>query len=1086
MGCQSSLPSSIRFRGHTAPPPPRVTPTVTAPPTGCPERGVRGEPRVSPGGREDGGRCARVSQDLTLTPPSPQHGGCSLSHGMAARARMLPKKTKLSSRKMASEVELDSLVSSSTWLQSHGLRKKKLTLQKILAQLGFQHKEEYVNNLGRPVSSRYAEGLFHQYHSDGKIYNLTAKREHVLQKIESITEAIEMYKQRLFWLASGSRAIFGVIQEQTIIFILGMHSVSKEQYDLCRNDFCLVLQEQVRHVKRFNLIWVSKVPLKWHQKTVLATQKSIEEAVEWVLNLPYPPDENVDCTTKAFSKALNEQVESIYLFTVGDIPDGKRLLLSQRISKCPCPIHVVSYNPQKSETIEFWKKLSHQSLGRFHVYSEQNKNNITSSTQGEEYSDIKPIEEESLPELDLREDELLISNELIEAQNVVEKLQDILKTCYASEDEKKNQSIPEPSPEDCVSSKVWLQKYGLKAQKLQFYDALADCAFRHSDGVVDIKIKPEDESVQTDAENKIKRINAKYCDRFVHALWKDGSVVHLFVSKEKCRWCEEKMRSALELMEKRVNWLRNGSRELFGSILEDQIYILIDTSHSMKDKLYLVKEKLFQLMQEQLRHKRMFNFVKFDSKVEAWKSKLADVNENSLNEAWIWVNELQVGGSTNTMEALQVAIADNNTQAVYLLTDGRPDQPTHTILDQVNCQKQVPVHTISFNCADTEANSFLHQLSNETGGRFHCYNSYQKDPEAPQPFVSDDIKLILSEIETGKADLEKIQKIHTECLMLDWYHNGEKDHSHVPYKLHYNRTQEKSQSTASPLPHTHNLLPPRLLQRKKAHHAAQTKSSVLRALSHGVKFGESLMKEDMPLETKDLFLNNDKKATAVLREFTMIDDVTEKEKKKVKRLPKDDLDISSARWLKKHGLVARKLTIMDVLGPTTVPHTAKYVPILDKHVLSKVFDECLMRTDLSRIHVSTIKRLLTYGRAAALDDLIHNLFSWDDMLVPFNLAGTRLNLVIWRALSQEERDKFERDTPVPYLENKEALLQALDRLGWPIPVDNVMLLEEEIEAGKQYLQQASELQDSSKKNAVMANLEKRVSMTIIHLQYYAF
>uniref|UniRef100_A0A663LX94 Uncharacterized protein n=1 Tax=Athene cunicularia TaxID=194338 RepID=A0A663LX94_ATHCN len=50
-----------------------------------------------------------------------------------------------------------------------------------------------------------------------------------------------------------------------------------------------------------------------------------------------------------------------------------------------------------------------------------------------------------------------------------------------------------------LTSEKWLQKYGLKAQKLTLYDALADCTFRHADGIVDIKTKPEDVSLQTDA-----------------------------------------------------------------------------------------------------------------------------------------------------------------------------------------------------------------------------------------------------------------------------------------------------------------------------------------------------------------------------------------------------------------------------------------------------------------------------------------------------------------------------------------------------------------------------------------------------------
>ena len=57
----------------------------------------------------------------------------------------------------------------------------------------------------------------------------------------------------------------------------------------------------------------------------------------------------------------------------------------------------------------------------------------------------------------------------------------------------------ESNPEDTWDSEKWLQKYGLKAQKLSFYNVIADCSFRHADGVVDIKAKPENEFVQTSA-----------------------------------------------------------------------------------------------------------------------------------------------------------------------------------------------------------------------------------------------------------------------------------------------------------------------------------------------------------------------------------------------------------------------------------------------------------------------------------------------------------------------------------------------------------------------------------------------------------
>ena len=47
----------------------------------------------------------------------------------------------------------------------------------------------------------------------------------------------------------------------------------------------------------------------------------------------------------------------------------------------------------------------------------------------------------------------------------------------------------------------------------------------------------------------------------------------------------------------RIDWLKQGSRELFGTVVESQIYILIDTSASMQASIEFVKDKLLCLMQ---------------------------------------------------------------------------------------------------------------------------------------------------------------------------------------------------------------------------------------------------------------------------------------------------------------------------------------------------------------------------------------------------------------------------------------------------------------------------------------------------------
>jgi len=66
--------------------------------------------------------------------------------------------------------------------------------------------------------------------------------------------------------------------------------------------------------------------------------------------------------------------------------------------------------------------------------------------------------------------------------------------------------------------------------------------------------------------------------------------------------------------------------------------------------------------------------VTFDSVVKSWQPRVTEVTESSLQNAWTWVKHLTCHGTTNTLEALQFAFKDTETKAVYLLTDGRPNQ----------------------------------------------------------------------------------------------------------------------------------------------------------------------------------------------------------------------------------------------------------------------------------------------------------------------------------------------------------------------------------------------------------------------------
>lgn len=46
----------------------------------------------------------------------------------------------------------------------------------------------------------------------------------------------------------------------------------------------------------------------------------------------------------------------------------------------------------------------------------------------------------------------------------------------------------------------------------------------------------------------------------------------------------------------RLAWLKGGSRELFGTLLENKVVVVVDTSFSLKERLPLIKNKVKQLL----------------------------------------------------------------------------------------------------------------------------------------------------------------------------------------------------------------------------------------------------------------------------------------------------------------------------------------------------------------------------------------------------------------------------------------------------------------------------------------------------------
>lgn len=144
---------------------------------------------------------------------------------------------------------------------------------------------------------------------------------------------------------------------------------------------------------------------------------------------------------------------------------------------------------------------------------------------------------------------------------------------------------------------------------------------------------------------------------------------------------------------------------------------------------------------------------------------------------------------------------------------------------------------------------------------------------------------------------------------------------------------------------------------------------------------------------------------------------------------------------------------MDAFGPASIPHASKHVPMLGKHVASKVFNSLFPLA-----HVTNGDQVT----------LIHpngvNLVEYESRLdKQVQLYWDRLAKLAWSVLAEEKRanlvsecegEEGEGGAIPSYKDNRSKFREAMSDSGWPRPQKDFDLLEEEIELGgnfKKYL-----------------------------------
>ena len=261
-----------------------------------------------------------------------------------------------------------------------------------------------------------------------------------------------------------------------------------------------------------------------------------------------------------------------------------------------------------------------------------------------------------------------------------------------------------PTDEDLISSKEWLRKYGLNPLGLNLDQLMS--SHRHASEY--IKITGH-------------RIGAKYCDVFPKVKVR-GEKVHMELQHHELVQYEESLDHVISRYLSRWRWLLLGPHRVFGTILEPAIVLCVDTSGSMVTVMEEMKRELIALIWTVLKPNNIkFNILQFASVVTKFQEEASDPTLDMCKAAAKFVGELQAGGNTCTIDALNAALSDSEAVATYLVTDGKPDTSCKAVLEKVaSMESRQKVHTIFLSQGDKEAISFLKKLRKETGGRYHC------------------------------------------------------------------------------------------------------------------------------------------------------------------------------------------------------------------------------------------------------------------------------------------------------------------------------------------------------------------------------
>ena len=133
---------------------------------------------------------------------------------------------------------------------------------------------------------------------------------------------------------------------------------------------------------------------------------------------------------------------------------------------------------------------------------------------------------------------------------------------------------------------------------------------------------------------------------------------------------EYKLNLSVEMYSKRIKWLMQSSKRLFGLVQGERVAVLIDTSDTNMafGRAIELQDSLVSLIAEQMSKRKQMYFLNYGTDVkELWEDTLMDVHHRAIEEAKQYVTHLYPTGGSNLLKAFKKASMLSNVDSILLI-----------------------------------------------------------------------------------------------------------------------------------------------------------------------------------------------------------------------------------------------------------------------------------------------------------------------------------------------------------------------------------------------------------------------------------